>query len=340
MTSHRPDPTVIMELATQYWNSAALLAANELDLFEALAAGPLSAARVAERLNSAPRATTMLLDACVGLGLLTKQAQEIEATYANTPAAAAFLVSGGPGYLGGALRWGADQYGAWGHLAESVRQGSPAVPPSDHLGDDLEQTRTFVHGMHNRAMGVARGVIHFLDFSGVGRMLDVGGGPGAYATLLAAKYPELHATVLDLPGIVAVAQELIAQSDVADRVRTLPGDATTGDYGEALYDGVLFSGVLHQMSEITIRRMLAGAWRALAPGGRVVVCDIMLDSSKTQPTFATLFSLQMLLTSAEGAVFAADECAEWLAQTGFEGVEIKTLPPPLPYRVVSARKPQ
>lgn len=338
MISHQPDPTAIMELATGYWNSATLLAANELDLFGALAAGPLPASTVAIRLHTGPRATAMLLDACAGLGLLTKQEQVGEPTYANTPATAAFLVPGSPGYLGGAIRWGADQYGAWGRLALAVRADAPAVPPADHLGDDPEQTRIFMLGMHNRALGVARGVTHFLDFGGVCRLLDIGGGSGAYALLLAAQYPELHATVLDLPGIVTVAQELIGQSDVRDRVRTLPGDATTGDYGEGIYDGVLLSGVLHQMSPTTIRRMFAGAWNALIPGGRIIVCDVMLDATKTQPTFSTLFSLQMLLTSAEGAVFSAAECAEWLTEAGFADVNIQPLPPPLPYTVVSALK--
>jgi ubiquinone/menaquinone biosynthesis C-methylase UbiE len=338
MTSQRPDPSSIMALATGYWNSATLLTANELNVFGALAASPLSAKEVAEQLQTGSRATAMLLDACVGLGLLEKNEQEAEPIYANTPAAAAFLVPGHPGYLGGAIRWGADQYMAWSKLAQSVRDDAPAVPPADHLGDDPEQTRTFVLGMHNRALGVARGVVNFLDFSGANRLLDVGGGPGAYATLLAAKYPQLHAIVLDLPGIVAVAQELIAQSEVSARVQTLAGDATTGDYGEHAYDGVLFSGVLHQMSPSTIRSMFTGAARALKPGGRIIVCDVMLEANKTQPTFAALFSLQMLLTSAEGAVFSSAECVSWLSETGFGEVAIQPLPPPLPYVVVSAIK--
>jgi ubiquinone/menaquinone biosynthesis C-methylase UbiE len=347
LNSQRPDPSAIMALATGYWNSATLLAANELGLFGALADGPQTAAAVAARLHTGARATAMLLDACTALGLLAKQLteplnnpqQSDEPTYANTAASAAFLVPGSPGYLGGAIRWGADQYGAWGRLAQSVRENAPAVPPADHLGADPEQTRTFVLGMHNRAMGVARGVIHFLEFAGTQRLLDVGGGSGAYAALLAAKYPQLQATVLDLPAIVTVARELIAQSEARERVLTVAGDAASGDYGDRCYDAVLFSGVLHQMGPHTIRRMLSGAWRALTPGGRIVICDMMLDSTGTQPVFAALFSLQMLLTSAEGAAFAAEQCAAWLAEAGFQAIEIKPLPPPLPYVAVQATKP-
>ena len=342
-----------MQMATGYWNSATLLAANELDIFGALADAPLTSAQIAERLNMPARSLTMLLDACAGLGLLHKTLSEKQPrtepknadtqgdrwTYANAPSTSAFLVRGQPGYLGDAIRWGADQYAAWGDLARGVRENGPVVAPALHLGADAEQTRRFVLGMHSRALGMARGVLHFLPFENTTHLLDVGGGPGTYAMLLAQKYPGLRVTVLDLPGVVAIAQELIAQAGLSDRIETRAGSAVEEEYGLETVDGVLFSGVLHQMDETTIRQMFAKAFRALQSGGKLIVSDIMLDASKTQPAFATLFSLQMLLTSEAGAVFAADECAAWLQGAGFVNVRVQPLPPPLPYVVIAAEKP-
>ncbi len=324
-----PDPGKIFALATGYWPSATLLAANELGLFTALAGGEKTAAAVASQLGTDARATAMLLDACCGLNLLTKQHDQ----YQLTPTAAAFLVPGRPGYLGSALRWSADQYSAWGKLADAMRTGRPVVDPAQHLGADPRQTRAFVLGMHERAQGVARGVVPFINLEGCRTLLDVGGGPGTYSVLLAQKYPGLRATVLDLPGIVATAKELINLPSVTIQ----SGDATTGDYGTAQYDAVLFSGVLHQMDSPTIQRMLAGAHRALVPGGRVIISDMMLEAGQTQPVFSTLFSLQMLLTTRDGAVFSTENCATWLKTAGFAEIQIRPLPPPLPYTVVSAK---
>ena len=169
-------------------------------------------------------------------------------------------------------------------------------------------------------------------------LLDVGGGPGTYAVLLAQKYPTLEVTVLDLPEVAAIAAELIAEAGMTDRVRTRPGNAVTDDYGESVFDAVLFSGVLHQMSPATIRQMLKRAHTALKPGGRALISDIMLEPAKTAPPFATLFSLQMLLSSADGAVFSAEECAAWLNAAGFADVTVQRLPPPLPYYVVTGSK--
>src|SRR5438874_1484616 len=81
-----------------------------------------------------------------------------------------------------------------------------------HLFADPEATCRFVLGMHNRIQGVARGLLPFLDFSGARRLLDVGGGPGTFAVLLAQKYPDLQVTVLDLPEVVSIARELIQEA--------------------------------------------------------------------------------------------------------------------------------
>jgi len=331
----RPNPAAIFELTTAYWASATLVAANELGLFSQLACGEQSAPQLAQELAADPRALEMLANACCGLGLLRKNGN----AYGLSDTARAFLVPQQSSYLGSAVRWSGQQYNAWGQLAAAVRNGQPAVEPADHLGADPDQTRTFVLAMHERAKGLAGAVAQFLDLNGCTRLLDVGGGPGTYAVMLARKQPSLQITVLDLPGVVAVARELIAEAGQSERVHTTAGDATTGEYGEAVCDAVLFCGVLHQFSPATIQRMLAGARRALVPGGRVVICDMMLDEAKAQPVFSALFSLQMMLTSREGGVFAAAECVNWLQAAGFTAAQAQPLPPPLPYTVVSARVP-
>lgn len=337
-----PDPAAIMAMATGYWNSVSLLTAVRLGLFNVLAEGAQTAARIASCIGGDSRAVGMLLDACAALELVERSADPAapadSALYTNSRAADAYLVDGRPGYIGSAILWSADQYLDWARLPETVKTGKPAAPPL-HLGDDPELTRTFVLGMHNRAAGIARGVIHFIDLQGCGSLLDVGGGPGTYSVLLTGKYPELQATVLDLPGVLTVAKELIKLAGASERVLLRPGDAVTDSYGEAEFDAVLFSGVLHQMSPATILDMLRKARRALKPHGKVILCDIMLDSSRVRPAFAALFSLQMLLSSADGAVFSVDDVTGWLAEAGYERVEVRQLPPPMPYVVVTGYAP-
>jgi hypothetical protein len=329
----RADPSPITDLATAYWRSMALLAANRLGIFRHLAFESLTADELGERCGAHPRSLGLLLNGLVGLGLL----EENEAHYRNGPAARTFLVPGGPAYLGEAIRYAEDLYPLWGRLADSVLENRPATAPESLLGADPEKTRHFVLGMHNRALGIARSLAASLDLSGRRHLLDVGGGPGTYAAILVEKTPGLRATVLDLEPVTRICRELLAGVEAGDRIEVLPGDYHQTAFPPA--DVVLMSGILHRETEASARALLGKAFEALSPGGRIVVADVhFADDRKVSPPFTALFALNMLLTSAHGSAHAETEVSRWLADAGFRGVEAKPLPPPMPHSIVSGSK--
>jgi len=329
-----PDPTAITQMASAFFDSAVLFSASDLGVFSELANGPADCRRVAGSLGLDLRGARLLLDACVAVGLLRKEGE----TYANTPETSAFLVPGSPGDLSRALRYNRDVYSAWGRLAELVRRGKPVELPALHLGDDAERTRTFVMSMHGRALGMGRAILPLLDLSGKSRLLDVGGGPGTYAVLIARKFPDLSCLVLDLPPVVAIAAELIAQQGMSARVETLAGDYRVTEFPRGV-DAVNFFGMLHQESPDSIRDLMRRAYQALAPGGVVHVLDMMTDETHTAPKFSALFAVNMALTTENGWVFSAAELRTWMEEAGFEGFELTPLPPPAPHWLARARKP-
>ena len=328
------DPGGIVALASAYYGAATLFAGLDCGLFARLAETPgATAAALAAALKLDPHGTRLLLDGCVALGLLEKAGE----AYRNTPAAGATLVPGAPHDLTRAIRYNQDVYGAWGRLAERVRTGRPVEPPSIHLGDDPERTRRFVQAMHGRALGIGRAVVPMLDLGGARRLLDVGGGPGTYAVLMAQAHAGLHGTVLDLPAIVDVARELIAGAGMEARVSTRPGDYHTAPF-EGPWDVLTFFGVLHQEPPEVIADLMRRAHAALKPGGRLYVLDLMTDDTHAHPAFATLFALNMALTMEHGWVFSEREMAGWLAAAGFGGIEARPAPPPMPHVLMTARK--
>jgi SAM-dependent methyltransferase len=331
----RPDPSGIVELASAFYGSCVLFTSSDLGIFAKLAElGSATAAAVAGALATDVRATTLLLDACVALGLLAKTG----VLYRNTPSTAAFLVPGQPGDLSRAIRFNRDVYDAWGKLPELVRKGVPVEKPELHLGEDLERTRTFVLSMHGRAMGIGRAVVGQLDLAGRKQMLDIGGGPGAYSSLIVQANPGLKSTVLDLPGVVAVAAELLTQAGVSDRVATLPGDYHTTPFPGG-NDAVIIFGVLHQESPESISEILKRAFDSLLPGGIIYILDLMTDATHTSPVFSALFAVNMALIARDGWVFSAAELKGWLEQAGFTGFDVNPLASPMPHWLAQARKP-
>lgn len=312
----------------------ALLSANRLGVFSALSDGPMTAEGVAETCGAHPRTTAMLLNACVAQGLLESH----DGRYENTALAATFLVEGSPAFLGNALRYSEDLYPVWGNLSEAVRTNAPAMRSETILGDDPEKTRNFVYAMHDRASGIARSLTACLDLSGRTQLLDVGGGPGTYSMLLAEKTPGLQATVLDLPEVVAIAEEIIADFGFSERVTVAPGSYLDTDFAPG-NDVVLMSGMLHRETPDTCRMLLSKAFDALVPGGLVVTADVFFDNeTKDSPPFATLFALNMMLTSDHGSAHAVPEMSRWMAEAGFSQVDVKPLPPPMPHTILTAVK--
>lgn len=333
-TRETPSPDQIVQMASAFYESATLFAALDAGVFAHLQQAPgATAEEVAAGCRAAPRGMRLLLDACTALGLLN----QTDGRYQNTPVATATLVPGAPHDLTRAIRYNQDVYTAWGRLPELVRTGAPVEPPSLHLGDDPERTRRFVLSMHGRALGIGRAVVPRLDLSGCHTLLDLAGGPGTYAVLMAQAHPELHCTVLDLPAVVRVADGLIAQAGMTARVKTLAGDYHTAPF-PGQQDAVTIFGALHQESPNAIRDILKRAHQALRPGGKIFILDLMTDRTHAWPPFSALFAVNMALTTEHGWVFADEELRGWLTEAGFEKCAIQPVPPPMPHWLATAVK--
>ena len=328
------NPGPIIELSSAFYKSSILFAASDVGVFGALAGGAKGAVEIAQQLALDPRAARLLLDGCVTIGLLEKSGEQ----YSNTPASAAFLVPGSPGDLSGAIRYNRDVYPAWHRLGEFARTGQPVERPQLHLGEDPERTRTFVLSMHGRALGIGRAIVPLLDLRGRRRLLDVGGGPGTWSVLIAQAHPGIGCTVLDLPPVAAIADELIAAQGLSSRVATVAGDYHDTPFPTGV-DVVNFFGMLHQESADDIRMLLRKAYEALVPGGLVQVLDMMTDATRTQPEFSALFAINMALTTRNGWVFSDAELKAWMMEAGFADVAIRPVPPPMPHWLATARKP-
>ena len=330
-----PNPAVLMRLALAYRSSMALFAASGLDLFTPLSHGAMSAEDVARACGTQPEPTRMLLDACAAEGLLTRAGD----LFANTPTADAYLVKGRPAYIAHGLKFAEDLYPAWGRLADTVRTGRPAMAQETMLGEDKEKTRAFVYAMHERARGISAVLPYNVDFSGRKRLLDVGGGPGTYSIRLVQQTPGLTSTVLDLPGVLEVTREIVAEHGVSDRIELRTGDYQSAPFGSG-YDAALLSGIMHRETAATCRLLLRKAFEAMTPGGMAVVSDVFFDNDdKNSPPFATYFALNMMLMAEHGSAHAKTEMAAWMKEAGFTGVEVRDLPPPNPHSLVIGFKP-
>ena len=314
-------PDDLAQTIRGFQESRAVLTAVELDAFTAVGEAA-SAAEAAAKMGTDPRATEMLLNALAALGLLSKRG----GTFLNTAVSARYFVAGSPDDSRAATMHTANLWHRWSTLTDCVRQGTSVARRELREVED-RWTGSFIAAMHRNARERAPHVVRAVGTAGVRRMLDVGGGSGAYSIAFAQAAGGLHAEVLDRPEVLAIAQGHIDRAGLAGRVTTRVGDLRTSDFG-AGFDLVLVSAICHMLSPDENRDLLRRCRRALAPQGRVVIQDFILEEDKTAPKMAALFSLNMLVGTESGASYNEGEYAGWLGAAGFPEVSRIRLPGP------------
>ncbi len=269
----------------------------------------------------------MLLNALVGLNLLEKR----DGIYTNAPVAARFLVAGTPDSARSAQLHMANMWRRWSNLTDAVRTGTAVETGRDH-----DWVNSFIAAMDHNARGRARAVAQAVELNGEKRMLDLGGGSGAYSIAFVKASPALQAEIVDLPEVVPIAQQYIRQAGLSDRIRTRAGDMLSAPLEPAKYDLVLLAAICHMFSPEENQQLLDRAYAALAPHGRLVISDFILEPEKTGSRFGTLFALNMLVGTRAGSSYSESEYQEWLKAAGFG--ESKRICMPGPANLMVATK--
>jgi (2Fe-2S) ferredoxin/predicted O-methyltransferase YrrM len=323
-------PDEVSETIRGFMTSRAILTALELDVFTALGDG-VGAAEVAAKIKADARATEMLLNVLVAFNLLQKSSGR----YQNTPLAQRFFTSASPDNARPAQMHTANLWNRWSTLTEAVRAGTRVT----ERGASEQWTNSFIAAMDHNARGKAGAVVKEVGVKGARRMLDLGGGSGAYSIAFAQAAPELRAEIMDLADVLPITQEHIRRAGVADRVSTRAGDMLHDDLGSN-YDLVLLSAICHMFSAEENRQLLRRIQQALAPGGRVVVQDFILEADKTSPKFAALFSLNMLVATSAGASYSEPEYTEWMRGAGFGDIKRVRMPGPSGLMIAARASPR
>jgi hypothetical protein len=334
-------PVPLMQLSTGFWASKTLAAAHELDLFTRLSAGGgLTIDHAARELGIEQRPAEMLLTGCAALGLLAKDGE----SYVNSPLAEEYLVRGKPYYFGGWVQMlDTRLYPGWGKLGEALRTNRPTTwDPDVHKslfeGEDPAMLELFWGAMHSLSTFTARALGEAVDFSRYRRLLDVGGGSGAYDIELCKRYPDLRATVHDLPFVAEIAAARIDEAGLSDRIDTVGGDFFGDAALPAGHDVILLSMILHDWNEAHNREILAKCFDALPSGGGIVISELLVNDEKTGPPPAALMSLNMLIET-EGRNYTPAEYDAWLEDAGFVDVGCVWFDAPGANGAVTARKP-
>src|SRR5579864_6223815 len=312
MADVTPDP--IMRIALGFMAAKHLFVANAIGVFEKLASGPATLEELAAKCSIPKRTVGISADAMVSLGLLERDGDR----YRNSAPAAAFL-AGQPGPdLRPMLRfWDHISYPAWMRLETAVRSGE-GQSYFDRFS--AEEQRIFSVGVEAFSAGAAAALAATYDFGRHHRVLDVAGGTGSFLIAILRRYPALAGALFELPGACAVARQRLAREPEGARVDVMEGDLLT-DPLPGGYDVMLAANIVHGLSAAHNVALLNKMRSHISAGARLLLVDLWMDPSHTQPPAAPLMSGEFLVHSGEGQAYSEDAADEWLAQTGWRKLE-------------------
>jgi SAM-dependent methyltransferase len=278
----------------------------------------------------------LLGNALVALQLLRKDSRR----YSLTEISQRYLLEASPEYLGGMILFDTGLWDAWGQLESSIRSGQPARIP-DMFQSHPEETARFIRAMDSlvRARGDARWTAEHLDLSDARSIVDLGGGPGTYLIEFLRRWPQAHGAIYDLQPTLEVARRLLTarESWALPRLAFREVDYRLGELPGPV-DVIFMSNIIHSENEATNVELIGKTFQALAPGGRVIIKDHIMDADLVEPTAGAVFALYLLLVT-RGRDYSFDEIAEWMRAAGFAEIMLAQLPsPPFSSSIIAARK--
>jgi O-methyltransferase domain len=251
---------------------------------------------VAERAGTNADATYRLLRGLATVGIVEALTDE---RFALTPVGEC-LRSDVPGSMRSLLiaEMAPGHWLPWGDMEHSIRTGTPAAPKTlgkpawEYYAEHPEEANHFAQGMSGMSAMAIDAVLKAYSFTGAQLVVDVGGSHGSLLSAVLEKVPEARGILFDLPNVVSGAGPTLERAGVAHRV-TCQG----GSFFESVAEGgdvYLVKSVLHDWNDDECVRILSACRKAMIPGGRVVVIE-MLISNQGPPSPAPLIDLNMLV---------------------------------------------
>ncbi len=320
MSEQRVDSTRLQHLARAYTQSAVFYAAIDLDLFTHVSNGADSIPSIAQATGMSELNAERLVTVALAMGLLEYRDADGSRQIVNAADCDKFLVKGSDRYAGAWMNFTRPEVPTWFSMTDRLLDPKP--PRELGLYDDLtvEAARKYHSATYSIGMGAGRRFCRQVDLSGRSRLLDIGGGSGAYSINAVHAFDGLRATVFDLPPVTVVTQEYLELNGVADRVDTVGGDFVNDPLPTGCDVAVMASNLPIYSAE-NIAKVVAKTFDVLEPGGEMHLVGETLDASGVGPLDAALWGLAELNYGSGGRAHSDAECIGYLEAAGFVDVE-------------------
>ncbi len=325
------DPMKVMQVASGYWQSCVLHAANRLDIFNLLDGKSKDLDTLQRETDSDKRCLGALLSALVSMDFLNRDGE----VFSNNQFGQTFLTNSSKFYQGGIVYMFENWYEAWGGLYDTVKTGTPSALMHQEYSD--KETRDYMMGMHNRALSQADVLTGMIDLSGKKKLMDVGCGPSTFSVKFCERYTGLNAVAMDRAQNLEIAKEIVAQFGMQERVELRPGDYNSDSLGHA-NDAMLLSSMTNQESPENIKKLLRKCYDSMNKDGVIMIQEQLLSADKRGPQLAALIGVNQIINTVGGSSYSTKEMENIMSSVGFVDIKSEQMPAPSPFILLTGYK--
>ncbi len=320
----------LFDLVSGFVYSQTLAACIRLRLLEHLSPGPLSTVDLAEKTGLSLDAAERLLGACAALELVERAGA---ARWALGVQGAALTGNAGLAQMiAHHEHLYADLADTVGLLRREAARGelaaywpyATAAEPRDEAGDDVQDYSALMAATQPT---VAADLLDAYPINRHRRVMDVGGGLGAFLSAAAARAPKLELVLFDLPAVTEEARKNLDRAGLLARTRIVDGDFLNDPLPPGA-DLITLIRILHDHDDAGVSRLLRAARVALPDDGVLVVAEPMSGSPKADRVGDVYFAFY-LLAMGRGRARTPVEISELLKGAGFR--RVRQLPTRTPF---------
>ncbi len=308
--SKRGQLEIFSNMISGYRAPLIIFAAHSTGIFSELGTSRYSAEQISKNLRLDERAVEIVLDSLVALNLLIKR----KMLYENSQMAKTYLLPDSPDYRGDMVNHSRHLINSWMNIGSILKEGSDVLPAKKKKSP--EELRDFIMAMANVGLESINLMLGEIDFSVFNFVLDLGGGPGTYLSVLCSNYPELKAVLFDLPDVIDIAKENLDSLDINDRISFIKGDFLIDEIGSG-YDCIIVSNIIHSLGPEQIKNIIYKSYNALDSGGKILIKDFFLEENRTKPSAGAVFAVNMLVNTEDGRSYTWEEVSGWMKDAGF-----------------------
>lgn len=304
----------LLKLLGGKWIAAAISAAAQLRLADALEGEPMNEEELAAKLGCEQNALGRLLGVLAAEGVLEADDDDrFRLTMLGNQLRSNAL---GPlaEFVGAPFSWS-----PWLRLKDAVQTGEAAFELEHgqdlfgYLADHPDESEIYNAGVDAFTRHDARALATAFNFSEVETVVDVGGGMGTLLIELLRQWPRLHGILFDKDHVVRAAERRLQDTELRGRCSCVAGDFFSEVPAGA--DIYIVRHIVHNWGDEEAAAVLRNCAAALRPGGKVLVVEgILLPGHRKDTT--RLLDLEMMVLSGTGRERSKPEFRQLFKQAG------------------------